>query len=94
MFDSRDIAQRALQRATELKEERKRKLSMIQSGALLSALTAVVVSAAIMSNPVEGLQTTNFESTPVPLAATPIKNLDECTECEIEPDEECEICEE
>ena len=94
MFDSRVIAQKALQRATELKEERKRKLSLIQSGALLSALTAVVVSAAVMSNPVDEVQTANFEGTPVPLAATPIANTNVCSECEIEPDEECEICKE
>ena len=94
LFDSSMIAKRALERASELKEDRKRKLNIIQNGAKLCALTAVLVSAIYITNSADETQTVRFESTPIPLAAAPIVHTNVCSECETEPNEDCVICKE
>ena len=93
MYDNREIAQKALQRAAEIKAENKRRHRIIQNGTVVGVLSAVMVFAMVLANGTDDTQYTVFEDTKVPLAQAPIANEIVCEECEEEPEENrCELC--
>jgi len=91
VFNNNEIAQKALKRAAEIKEERKRITRILQNGTILSIFSAVLVSAMVITNGVDDTKLVNFEDAPVPLAQSPVVSENACSECELEPeDENCE----
>lgn len=91
MYNNSEIAKRALQRASEIKAEKKRKQHMLQNGAILSVFTAAMISAVIIAGNTNN-SVLYFDYTPIPLTqAAPETDYYECLEYELNPYEE--LCE-
>ena len=96
MFDSKEIAKRSLQRATEIKEVRTRRRQFgVAIGATFCLCAMMLVAEQTLFSSVdEGDGTYIMISDPqTPLAPAPIFYRDFCPDCEIELDqEECPEC--
>ena len=94
MYDSKEIAAKSLQRATEIKETRARNRRLLMTIGASTALCAVVlVTAFTVFSHLTDENDITISDPVVPLSPSPKMNTILCEECETELiDDECEEC--
>ena len=95
MFDSKEIAQRALKQSNQLLKQRKQRTQFALAAGVSTTACAAVIAFSLAATPTASPETITLSDNPVPLAAFPADVTELCPECEEEMvDGICEECKE
>ena len=92
MFDSKEIAQKALKHAAHLSAEKKSRLNGLYNGAFTCLFAAVLVTTMVMISGGEEPDVVNIENTPIPLTELKVDELSDCPDCDPLWEEKCDSC--